>query len=714
MKKSFLTLALLLLPAIAIAQWKELPGPSAGAVNDICAIAGTNGAEMYAATPDGVYRTVDSGKTWKLVGLKGQNVQKLTQYVVGGTEILLAIVNQEGSLIWNLCRSEDSAQTWDTIYRKEHSGNGPKGILDVLQDGNDIVICVPSKDVAEDTAGIYRSTDIGDHWFYQAPIPRLNVLDFTIGNGSLFAIDDDTLWTMTSHGVQWVPTSYPYWHKPQSVKFFGGELFVGAAGRLDISTDNGVTWLNPPNVGLDTNYFGDTTNYGDLISMFAVNGLTIIAAGPTGAYRSTNGASTWQHIQGTGYFPRAYYSSIIEYLNGRFFDATGQGLVTSADGISWMYQTEGITGGTDDIVSAGKTLFSITPRGIFRSNDHGQTWLDPSGPHDLVDSDAIKLYTVGNRTFAGGYGVGLWKWNDSEWDNILNRSVLSLSGDSTSLFAALGSSGILRSQDNGATWVTTNNGLPIDSGGVETVLAENGLVLAFTAEGSVYASENDGDSWNWRSVKQLLGYPDYAVFVSSKIYAARRDGYLFLSTDNGASWEDITLPDLSDNNIFGLWDLGSNLIFSRFNGIYAEDGNMTLIFPDSDLIPNNWMQGFAQDDSFVFVSRYFGNIYAEPISNLPLAVSSESNRSETIALRIFPNPTSSSGTFSFTLPRREHVSLQLFDELGVNHGTYFDGVTGPGETEVPFNAARLAAGTYIAVLSKPEGSAMARIMVLPK
>ncbi len=713
---SCFALLIAFLPCTLLAQWQELPGPSAGAVNDICVIDGTNGAEMYAATPDGVYRTVDSAKKWELVGLKGHDVLKVTQYITGGAVSLLAIVNDDSpdgsSPIWNLCRSDDSAKTWDTIY-VEASWSGyadDQGIVNAVQDGNDIVICIPSEGAGDTASGIYRSSDVGQHWSHQAPvpIPGGTLPDFTIGGGSIFAIADDTLWTMPSKGTLWEPTTYPFWHRPQSINVFGNNLFVGGNGRIDISTDNGINWLNPPNVGLDT-----TGNPGDNISTFAVSGLTIVAASSFGVYLSTDGASSWRTIVGTGGYPLATTANTINFSDSHFYAATKVGIITSGDGINWSYATDGIIGGALQLASNGSTLFASTSRGIFRSTDHGRTWIDPVGPHDLLDSLPPYMQSIQNLVFA--INPGLWRWDDSEWDMLSNQTITSVTEDSAALFITAETDGVLRSLNNGATWTNVDNGLPLDSEGVQSVLAEQGLLLAITGQGSVYLSNDEGDSWNWQSSNQSTGgWP--ALFVANRIYIANEgSGKIFLSSDTGSSWVNMTIPPTNyARGIDGIWSFGPGIAFSRIDGVYAIDANgtPTLIFHDSILGYN--ATGFASDDSLVYIAERLGHVYAEPLTSLPLAVSTEPIQPPRAQLEVFPNPSSGSGTFSFTLPARDNVSLKLFDERGVCVATCFEGFEGPGTAQVPFDASQLAAGTYIAVLSTREGPAVARIVLVPR
>ncbi|HET6401692.1 MAG TPA: hypothetical protein VFH95_09865 [Candidatus Kapabacteria bacterium] len=726
--KSFFALFLAFFPVMLSAQWHELPGPSAGSVNDFCEIAGSNGGEIYAATNDGVYRTMDHAKTWQLMGLRGQQVQKITQYVTSNPEILLAIVPGElgldmgfgKALNWKICRSDDSARTWDTVFvvsRKvsyqNYYAEPVYPILGVLQEGNDVVVAVSGPN-SDTTAGIYRSTDIGHTWLHQALAPNDGVFfDFTIGGGSILGIATDTVWSLPSHGTTWQPTSYPNWHNPLSLKFFGKDLFVGGTGRIDISTNNGVTWLNPANVGLDTNR--------GIISTFAVNGLSIVAAGGYGAYRSTDGGSSWITIAGTsgstGGYPRIYTTHDIEFFDGVFYAATVEGVFTSLDGISWTYANDGIIGGAIDIACFDSTLFATTLRGVFRSTDRGQTWSAPTGHSDLADSEAEVLQLTGGSLYVDGGDVhsGLWRWDDSGWNRLSDPLVNSVMQDTAALFVATVTEGIIRSLDRGMTWTPANSGIPLDSGTVQSILAVGETVLAFMQTGSIYSSIDEGIDWSWRgNIPPGLGPgPGSAVFVSGKVYAACDSVYI--SIDTGASWTNSGVLDATSR--ISLWPLGPGVVAAASDGLYLMDGTAVKLLNDS--ISAYYFDAFASDDSLVYVATNLGStprgkIYAESLTSLPLAVTPSPIAPASLSLSIFPNPSNGVSTIAFSLPRRENISLKLFDERGVKVAMYFNGIAGPGEVQVPVDVAGLPAGSYIAVLTTREGKGVARVAFIPK
>jgi len=65
----------------------------------------------------------------------------------------------------------------------------------------------------------------------------------------------------------------------------------------------------------------------------------------------------------------------------------------------------------------------------------------------------------------------------------------------------------------------------------------------------------------------------------------------------------------------------------------------------------------------------------------------------------YPNPFNSSTIIRFSIPRREHVTLQMFDVLGKEIVTLINEGLDAGEHSVVFDANGLASGLYFTQLS---------------
>jgi len=81
-------------------------------------------------------------------------------------------------------------------------------------------------------------------------------------------------------------------------------------------------------------------------------------------------------------------------------------------------------------------------------------------------------------------------------------------------------------------------------------------------------------------------------------------------------------------------------------------------------------------------------------------------------LQNYPNPSNSSTTICFSLPRREHVTLKVFDVLGREIATLINGELNPGEHSVVYDTKNLPSGVYFYHLTTPTFSQTKSMEVL--
>ena len=68
----------------------------------------------------------------------------------------------------------------------------------------------------------------------------------------------------------------------------------------------------------------------------------------------------------------------------------------------------------------------------------------------------------------------------------------------------------------------------------------------------------------------------------------------------------------------------------------------------------------------------------------------------------YPNPFNPTTSISFSLPSAMNVRLEVFNVLGQNVATLYDGVLDAGLHEYPFDASALSSGIYLYRLQADE------------
>ncbi len=112
---------------------------------------------------------------------------------------------------------------------------------------------------------------------------------------------------------------------------------------------------------------------------------------------------------------------------------------------------------------------------------------------------------------------------------------------------------------------------------VTVFAAGNGMVIANGNEVSL--STNNGLSWEKRSNGIWPMFCTAAIISNSRLIVGMGEGnnvgYLFISDDNGANWEQVTIPN-NTQEIQAFAKLGSNLYFCSYdNGIFKSTNNGT-------------------------------------------------------------------------------------------------------------------------------------------
>lgn len=268
-------------------------------------------------------------------------------------------------------------------------------------------------------------------------------------------------------GAQWNPYNTDPYQSFFSVTTGPGAIYAVSYGQGVIkSTDSGVVW-NPSNTGL-------SATLSDIQSVY-YNGTNLYCGTHQGVYRSTNAGANWS-IANTG-LPAAsssnYAKKFFKFGTTTFAIQSAQigggvGGVwrTTDNGDNWYSGNGGLSSNmiVYQIAAAGGTLYVATSVGIYTSTNLGISWSLFSNSNFAtygIQGTAARIVAI--TTFGYRYRnmqptVGAWV--DATGDpSTPTAGELILYDSKYWAMTGGGSSTILRSTDNGATYSAYTTGL---------------------------------------------------------------------------------------------------------------------------------------------------------------------------------------------------------------------------------------------------------------
>lgn len=461
-----------------------------------------NGSVYACLGDDGLFKSTDDGKSWKI---PGNAVGKATYSIIESGSTLI-VIEKYGTMI-----STNNGSTWDEpvndltgasvhtilksgtmlfagtdmgVFRSDDNGltwsSSSIGIpsysvissLVFSSDGNTLF----AGNTEGDLKGIYRSDDSGKTWhFLYNDMWRQSINSFFATPFGIFAGTELGIFFSSNNGDSWQNTSQGLPKvKVTSLASKGTTLLAGSANSFIFSTDDkGDHWqihkqgLTRPN-----------------IRALFVSGNSLFAGtdakskeGKGGIYRSDDNGGTWNQLTGIPYIG---FNTFL--VHGAIFAGADSGVYSSTDnGDHWSFAGEGIS---DTVLTLGATSSSLlagTKKGLYLSTNNGYSW-------------SYELNSLGKKI------------------------VYSISTTGGNIFLAT-DSGVYLSIDNAHSWQLVSNSMDVRS-----IWTNDFVVVAGSTQG-IYLSANNGS--NWQSQAVSIGIPINSFSSANKqLYAATNTGMM--------------------------------------------------------------------------------------------------------------------------------------------------------------------------------------------
>lgn len=478
-----------------------------------------NPAVLLAATSGGLYKTTDGGSNWssKLSG----NIKEIV-FKTNDPSIIYA----SGS--GKFYRSDDLGETWIQITAGLPSG--ARGVIGVTQANPNVVYFLLANSDNE-FQGLFKSTDAGLSFVEKSNSP--NIMDWSCdGSGT--------------GGQAWYDLEIAVDPANENIIYSGG---------IDVwkSTNGGVTWTinshwyggcNRPSVHADQHVF----EYNPLTNRLYIGN-------DGGIYWTNNGGETWTEISDGLAISQTYklgQSATVDDLVINGYQDNG---TSSYEGTTWT-----AIGGGDGMECAVDPIdfhyrYSTLYYGdIFRHYNNpeqgkiagnGTNGIDESGgwvTPFLIDESDPKTMFVGYKNVWRSNNIKAPNVNSVTWTKISNGltgdnlNVLEQSPKNPNILYAAGGNKLFRTDNSKAdapSWISLANKLPVNQTitDIEAHPTKENVVYV-TFDNRVFVSSDRGNSWN--DITGLL--PD--VHISCIVYSKHSLNGIYIGTDMGVFYRD--------------------------------------------------------------------------------------------------------------------------------------------------------------------------------
>jgi photosystem II stability/assembly factor-like uncharacterized protein len=531
----------------------------------------TNPSTIYLGLGNKVYKSFDSGLTWKDIsnGLpKGNYPFSSYNYVVFLSPNKTLYALNKASIytplsFFDIYKSIDEGVSWKKIN---------------ISSVNSFVADPRNSNIlyASSNSGIYKSTDGGSTWNLVSNISASSLAVDPVNTNVLYAAANNGIFKSTNSGISWTQISYiksegntKILIDPENTSVIYFESFYYGLYK---STDGGSTWTNI-----------NSSSFGTIV--FDPNNTNMLYC-PYGAsyFKSVDGGNSWTGI-GSVYLTynsyRWYINAIavnpknpdIVFAGGWISNNDAEAFYKSIDGGKSWITIPGIRGSitfliidpnNPDTIYAG-TSWSTTSTSLIKSIDGGNSWVDIDIGNLNPAVYAIAIDPMSSKNMYVAADKGIFKSTDggTSWQAInngiknkiarsiaidpKNNNVIYAGADDTTSYGYTSSGTLYKSIDGGNTWIDVGSKIsssPFITYAILVDISNSNTIYAGTSIG-LYKSTDSGSTWN-KIADSSTNYIVIDPSDSKTVYIGTKNG-AFKSVDSGTIWQQITAISYSSN-----------------------------------------------------------------------------------------------------------------------------------------------------------------------
>lgn len=506
---------------------------------------------LYAGTPEGVYRTIDGGRSWSRTRFDtpSQDVSWI-EASAGREGVVYGAFYDHPTVV----RSRDHGENWTEVVDADQLDGGP--VRGLAVNGSE-----PGGYLAVDGEGIYRFGTDADGWigpdvqspyflYYDGPALSADEARLYYHAYSLEETDSGRIWrdmqlyqydatTGTTRALEMPerPASVSTHPIDPETVYFGGWSWIWR------SRDRGASWT-PLRAAFTDRYLSAVGTNPDrpgtvVPGSICSSGLWVSHDG--------GGSFTWKRSGLDPFHEGEFNEHYVNRIAGggdALYATTQSGLLVSADnGRSWALRENRLSGQGDQ--RRGEALMVLDGVAV-HPEDPATVYVGTgiTGPDDAALSHFDRTL-VGKSTDGGATFTETTNGFPSETKTAV-QALLIRQRDPAELFVGTGAVegagvdlGLFRSNDAGESWDAVSTPFARVHDMTEVADPEESVVAATPA--GVYRSRDGGTQWTQvlpYHAKAVLGHPSLGAGIV--VSAQKYDDYwdVFVSTDAGETWRE--------------------------------------------------------------------------------------------------------------------------------------------------------------------------------